>query len=384
MSTKRVILYGTGEFGEDAWFNLTYGEKTDILYVYDDYDVRDSFHGIKFIDKESLIRESQSYPVVVAEGNDLRRLDIVSFLKKESIRYELYHPDPDIPQNSLHGYGVYPDIMIKANVRMGANSFAPSGRARDAADMFLYVMKRYDDLFAGKQVDFWMSLWDLPEQTAIRIFKGWYFSYTTTYAYKEEAIPVPDYRACFNQETYPYPETAEACRQAASEKWTDPRAFWIGTIGNNRSRGQLLHLGEKHPDILDIRNRDALSETYRIDGSNDFIPMLSWCKYKYLLCLPGHSWADRTKTLLQMGRPVLMVDMIYKEWFFDDLTPMKDFVPIRPDLSDLLEKIALLDENEALYNEIVNNAFSFSERHFLPDKICEYVRDVLVQYALRE
>ena len=66
-------------------------------------------------------------------------------------------------------------------------------------------------------------------------------------------------------------------------------------------------------------------------------------KYRYVLYLAGHCAANRYSALLRQGSVILKVDDPDRTpgqlWFFHRLTPWKDHVPVKADLSDLHEKL---------------------------------------------
>jgi glycosyltransferase involved in cell wall biosynthesis len=57
-----------------------------------------------------------------------------------------------------------------------------------------------------------------------------------------------------------------------------------------------------------------------------------------LVDVEGVGYSGRLKLLLHAGRPVLVADRPWREWYWDGLTPMEHYVPVRRDLSDLVER----------------------------------------------
>jgi hypothetical protein len=81
-----------------------------------------------------------------------------------------------------------------------------------------------------------------------------------------------------------------------------------------------------------------------------FVPLTDFCKYRFQVDVDGHSnsWTGLLTKLLT-GSPVLKVASLlaYEQWYYADLIPFQNYVPVAPDLSDLLEKIDWLSRNEA-------------------------------------
>jgi hypothetical protein len=71
----------------------------------------------------------------------------------------------------------------------------------------------------------------------------------------------------------------------------------------------------------------------------EYIPMTKFLDYKYQISLDGTVAAYRLPYLLSGSALVLKQDSIYYEHFYDDLRPYEHYLPIRRDLSDLIEKI---------------------------------------------
>jgi hypothetical protein len=70
------------------------------------------------------------------------------------------------------------------------------------------------------------------------------------------------------------------------------------------------------------------------------IPMLDHAAYRLLIDIDGvaSAWSFFEKLLL--GACVLKVGSPFEQWFYEFLEPGRDYIPIKPDLSDLTETIA--------------------------------------------
>ena len=253
------------------------------------------------------------------------------------------------------------------------------------------MFETFTNDFVNRDVDIWHYLGDSPDfayQEAIGIGLKYVYCYATTNALKDVVIPMPDYNSFISEDDvgegwYSSCLTFDDYKLVANRHYTDERAFWTGNLNSNKLRRELYWLGKKYPDFLDIYEKNSIPYQRR-DGGNQYIPPEDFAKYKYLIDVPGWSWSDRTKILLQLGRPVLLVDRFEKEWYFDDLIPMMHYVPIRADFSDLIEKIIFLNENTKIYKEIVKNARIFSNSFFLPQKILNYMKSMVLKYGILE
>jgi Glycosyl transferase family 90 len=105
--------------------------------------------------------------------------------------------------------------------------------------------------------------------------------------------------------------------------------------------------------------------TYQIDinaslagGMAELIPMLDFQKYKVVMDMDGSAWSARFSTLLCYNSAVMKVEPGYVDNFFYELLPWKHYIPIKNDLSDLLETTAfVLDPaNDQVIRDIVATA----------------------------
>jgi len=90
-------------------------------------------------------------------------------------------------------------------------------------------------------------------------------------------------------------------------------------------------------------------------------------KYKILIDIEGIGYSGRLKFLLWSHRPVLLVDRPHKEYFFEHLKEWDHYIPVKRDLSDLLEKTKWCMDN---YNKallIAENAYNFSKQYLTRD-----------------
>ena len=85
--------------------------------------------------------------------------------------------------------------------------------------------------------------------------------------------------------------------------------------------------------------------------------------YSILLDIEGCGYSGRLKHLLWSHRPVLLVDRIHREFFFKYLKPWVHYIPVKNDLSDLIEKTKWVIENYLDALIIAENAYRFSQQY---------------------
>uniref|UniRef100_UPI0035B4AD52 glycosyl transferase family 90 n=2 Tax=Sphingobium yanoikuyae TaxID=13690 RepID=UPI0035B4AD52 len=149
--------------------------------------------------------------------------------------------------------------------------------------------------------------------------------------------------------------------------WADreDRAYWRGTDTGvfrykdftEAPRVVLAQMSNDHPYILDARltqvERRAgweYKETYYNEnglfGTSE--PQDRILDFRYQIDVDGNtnSWSGLFLKLLS-GAPVLKFESEtgFKQWYYDELKPWENFVPVASDGSDLLERLCWLREN---------------------------------------
>jgi hypothetical protein len=170
--------------------------------------------------------------------------------------------------------------------------------------------------------------------------------------------------------------------QIIIESNKDPTINKIGWFGNINSplsdvpeyktRPLLKKIGDENKDIFDIKNISPINGI--IDKSNrDYLSTIDLIKYKYLIDIGGNGYSGRLKYLLFSKRPLLIIDRAYIEYFHDNLIPYIHYIPVKEDLSDLLQQVKWMTENYQKSLEIANNAYKFAMDNFTLDKIIDRV-----------
>lgn len=151
--------------------------------------------------------------------------------------------------------------------------------------------------------------------------------------------------------------------------WEDRKdlVFWRGgTTGIPKVRGdwrsleriELCQIARRHEHlgILDVGLSSVLQmpdpatvEEVKNSGLlRGFVPWEEWGQFRYHIDIDGNSspWSNLFQRLLT-GSPVLKVESsrALNQWFYDELKPWVNYIPIAADMSDLIEKIQWLRTN---------------------------------------
>lgn len=180
------------------------------------------------------------------------------------------------------------------------------------------------------------------------------------------------------------------------------KVFWRGSCSGkaydagfeNISRLHVVKLSEDNPDLIDSR---VVSCTYppavallkaNVDSKawgNDFHePMHKITAYRYLLdlenpCCPG-CCSGRFSKLLYTGAAVFKYFESGYPWYSKFLWEYVHYVPIKPDLSDLVTQVQWLKNNPSVHSQIQKEALQFSRRTISPWNVTEYTKDFLLAY----
>lgn len=99
--------------------------------------------------------------------------------------------------------------------------------------------------------------------------------------------------------------------------------------------------------------------------------------YKYIINVDGHVSAYRLSLELESGSCILLATSRYKLWYRDMLQPFVHFVPVKQDLSDLLDKIRWCKANDAKCKKIAQNAAKFASTYLTKNGILDYLQKLL-------
>lgn len=101
-------------------------------------------------------------------------------------------------------------------------------------------------------------------------------------------------------------------------------------------------------------------------------------EYKYIVNVDGHVSAFRLSLELSMGCVILLVNSPWKIWYRDLLVEYEHYVPVKEDLSDLIDQIKWCRDNDEKCEKIANNARLFFETYLQKDGVLDYMEKTLV------
>ena len=128
--------------------------------------------------------------------------------------------------------------------------------------------------------------------------------------------------------------------------------------------------GEKYLKTIDIKNLPF--------GLSTFLSPEEQYSYKYVINVDGHVSSYRLSRELDSGCCLLLVASKYKLWYRHMLKPFEHYVPVRSDLSDLIDKIKWCKNHDEQCKQIAQNAKQFYKTYINKDGILDYLQQLLI------
>jgi len=172
---------------------------------------------------------------------------------------------------------------------------------------------------------------------------GWQsYAFCTAQGYVDVAVPDFVFGGWPEVGIDDFDETCRTISAAGEEPADVPVVGWIGTVGTNPVRAVLRRLAREHPNVLDVHEIEWIREGSgtRLQTSVGKVMTLAEqaARWEALVDVEGVGYSGRLKLLLHSGRPVLVQDRPWREWYWDELVPMEHYIPVKRNLSDLVDR----------------------------------------------
>jgi hypothetical protein len=163
------------------------------------------------------------------------------------------------------------------------------------------------------------------------------------------------------------------------ERIEDQRLFWAGSMSTNPNRRVYMGLCATNPEKL---HGVAMSWT-PVDGGSRTEPrsFVSWkehCGYKYLIEIAGHSYGTRTKFIPLCNRPMFVNERRHYTWSCVEALKHNLHIPVREDMSDLVEKVAWADQNEETVFANAGRLLAICTEAFSFENVCRHAAKVIL------
>lgn len=165
------------------------------------------------------------------------------------------------------------------------------------------------------------------------------------------------------------------------------RAVWRGSF-TKAIRERLCEISEEHPEILNakvsIKTADEADQK-RLEERGFFGEMLhfpQFLQYKFLPTVDGVCCAyPSLQWKLLSDSVTFKQDSDEVQWFYRGLKPFVHYIPVKNDLSDLVEKIAWAKEHDAECKQIAERGTQFAQANLMMEDVYLYLYLALKKYA---
>ncbi len=204
-----------------------------------------------------------------------------------------------------------------------------------------------------------------------------------------------------------FPKSCREYNQVFNVAWKDKKATAVfrggstgcGTTIETNPRLKLSYISsqqkivENEPPYLDagitnwnlrprkVQNNDFL-QTIDVSilpfGLASRLSPAEQSEYKYIVNVDGHVSAFRLSLELSMGSVILLVKSKWKVWYSNLLVPYEHYVPIKEDLSDIIDQIKWCRNNDTECEKIAKNAKIFFDTFLQKKGILDYMQKLFV------
>jgi hypothetical protein len=165
---------------------------------------------------------------------------------------------------------------------------------------------------------------------------------------------------------------------------TEPKNHSIGWAGNlfcHKHRLKMYEISKQHPDQLTITHYSEHEVPDKFDFSNQFVGPYDVVKNnKYVIDIEGVGYSGRVKLLLHCGRPLFLQDRPLKEYYYQWLIPYEHYIPVKRDLSDLMEQYEWAESHPKEVEQIATNAQHFAAQYLTKEFALSQLRKAIETY----
>ena len=345
--------------------------------------------------------------------------DINDFLKRITLQTGYKFNPKNVSQNIEDWYAnnclvryEYPISEGESTVNLIKTMFEELCKHRQVPDIEFFYNRRDFPLMTVDETEPYNNIWGTAHKPLISHNYDKYsplLSMSSTPRYADVLMPTwEDWARIQSLDGKYYPRSCRDYNFTFENDWDakKPTAIFRGsttgcgvTVDDNMRLRAAYISHETQPDENGVPYLDAgiskwnlrprklensnFLETIDIDslpfGLASFVSPKEQSAYKYILNIDGHVTAYRLSLELNMGSVVLKVDSPWKVWYSDLLVPYKHYVPVKHDLSDLIDQIKWCRDNDSKCKQIASNAKEFYNRYLLKDGALDFLQKTLVE-----
>ena len=156
-------------------------------------------------------------------------------------------------------------------------------------------------------------------------------------------------------------------------------------------RTKLINLSLKHPNIIDAKFVQPLVQMDDNQLKNMFmksgyvgqrLSIVDQLQYKYQMLIDGNtsSWT-RAYWQIFSNSVIFKQESNNIQWYYNYLQPFVHYIPVKHDLSDLVEKIEWAQAHNDSIQKIIENANNFAYNNLQYEDLLLYMYLTLNEYA---
>jgi hypothetical protein len=185
-----------------------------------------------------------------------------------------------------------------------------------------------------------------------------------------------------------YESTVEQVLEHSRKPPEDDRLLWIGNAVTHPSRQRFLELAAEdsriHARGMDWQPPEKSNKaTAAWKPRGGFISMPEHCRHRMLIDLQGRGFSARLKLLLFSGRPLLVQNRRWHQYYFEDLKPFVHYIPVEEDLSDLFVQIDWVTTHPVRAALIAAEAQRFAQANLRRCHAIKYLAAKLIELSNR-
>ncbi|KAJ6449340.1 glycosyl transferase family 90-domain-containing protein [Mycena sanguinolenta] len=181
----------------------------------------------------------------------------------------------------------------------------------------------------------------------------------------------------------------------------EPKLYWRGSSNGGHiidqnyhdfPRFRLVKIAQKHPDLIDAKisafwgshctfncSSEPIIKEYDI-GDHHSLPREAVHKFKYALDVDGNTFSGRFLGLLKSGSLVFK-STAFEEYFSQWLRPYEHYIPVKLDLSDLVDRVKWATEHDEEARQIQQRGMFFAREVLTNEQNNCYFAAVLLEWA---
>jgi len=188
-----------------------------------------------------------------------------------------------------------------------------------------------------------------------------------------------------------YEKATKELNEIDLDNYEELKVGWIGSCRTSRIRHKAFIMSGRFPDRFDIKDsgsweKNKKKKTDVLEAKNkNFMSIKELAeKYAILIDIEGFGYSGRLKYLFHTGRPVLLVDRPYKEFFFDELTPYVHYIPVDRRLSNLMRQTDWVIRNYDRAKKIGLNGRYFAQEYLTRDNALKFYKQIFEKHKIKD